>query len=356
MSETVPFISVVIPIRNEERFIAQTITYVLEQDYPADRMEVLVVDGESDDRTVEIVGKIAATDSRVKLLNNPKRLSSAARNVGAKAARGDIITFIDGHTYIDNNQLLKNTARLMFEKKVDALSRPQFLETPENTDFQKAVALARRSTIGHGLDSTIYTDRDAYVNPTSSGATYHREVFEDVGYYDERFDACEDVEFNYRVHLSGRQAFTSLKVAVYYYPRENIIGLFHQMKRYGIGRFRLARKHPGTLAPGTLIPAMFTAGLFVLAFLSLLLPHVGWFFLGTYGLYALMIFLSSASIAGKHGSHLLPKLLTIYPTIHIGLGWGFLSELFRTLAGRGADIAPAEQAGSRDAMKEQAVK
>lgn len=351
MSETMPIISVVIPIRNEERFIAQTIRYVLMQDYPADRVEILVVDGESDDRTAEIVGAIAQQDSRVRLLHNPGRLSSAARNVGARAARGDIITFIDGHTYIDNDQLLRNTALLMAEKSVQALSRPQFLETPENTDFQKAVALARRSVIGHGLDSTIYTDRDAYVDPTSSGATYHRNVFADVGYFDERFDACEDVEFNHRVHRSGRQSFTSLKTAVYYYPRENLTRLFHQMKRYGIGRFRLARKHPSTLAPGTLVPAMFTGGVFLLTFLSVLVPYIGWTFLGIYGLYALMVFLSSASIAGRHGMHLLPKLLVIYPTIHFGLGWGFLSEGLRTLVGRGIDFADVRPSKSSDSVE-----
>ncbi|MBD3402618.1 glycosyltransferase [candidate division GN15 bacterium] len=152
MSDEQPMISVVIPIRNEERFIAQTIAYVQAQDYPRERMEILVVDGESDDRTVEIVSEIAANDDRVKLLRNPRRLSSAARNVGALAAKGEIITFIDGHTYIDNTQLLQNTARLMTEKNVEALSRPQFLETPENTEFQRAVALARRSAIGHVLD------------------------------------------------------------------------------------------------------------------------------------------------------------------------------------------------------------
>ncbi|MBD3402619.1 hypothetical protein GF420_06965 [candidate division GN15 bacterium] len=187
----------------------------------------------------------------------------------------------------------------------------------------------------------MYTDKDAYVDPSSSGASYHRRVFEDIGYYDERFDACEDVEFNYRVHLSGRQSFTSLKLAVYYYPRENLRRLFHQMKRYGIGRMRLARKHPGSLSPGTLIPALFTAGLIALPLLSLASRWFAYAFLLFYGLYFLMIFLSSATIAGRHGLHFLPKLLRIYPMIHLGLGWGFLSELVRTLLGQGPDLSPA---------------
>ena len=132
-------------------------------------------------------------------------------------------------------------AMVGMRRDFEALSRPQFLDTPENTFFQRAVSLARKSAVGHGLDSTIYTDKDMYVDPSSSGASYKKSVFDEVGYFDERFDACEDVEFNYRVHKSGRRSFTSLALAVYYYPRTGIRSLFKQMKRYGVGRMRLAR-------------------------------------------------------------------------------------------------------------------
>ncbi|HUV30028.1 MAG TPA: glycosyltransferase family 2 protein [Acidobacteriota bacterium] len=329
-----PTITVVVPIRNEEKFIAQTVRYVLEQDYPQDRLEVLVVDGDSDDGTAEVVRQIAAADPRVKLLHNAKRLSSAARNIGARNATGDIITYIDGHTYIDNDQLLKNVARLLGEKEVSVLSRPQFLDTPHNNVFQKAVSLARKSAIGHGLDSTIYLDRECLVDPTSAGATYRREVFEKVGYFDEHFDASEDYEFNYRVAKAGFKAFTSLKLAVFYYPRSSLSALFRQMARYGTGRMRLARKHPETLSPGTLIPVLFTAGLVALPLLSIVLRPFGYLFLLLYGLYLLIVLAASASVAVRNGLVYLPLGLLIYPAIHLGLGYGFLSELIRALIGR----------------------
>lgn len=259
--ETWPKISVVLPIRNEAKFIARTIKYLQDQDYPRDKLEILVAVGDSIDNTSEIVQGIAAQDSRVRYLYNPKRWSSSARNVGAREATGEIITYVDGHTYIDNDQLLKNTARLMAEKAISVLSRPQFLDTPDNTTFQTAVALVRRSLLGHGLDSTIYTDKEMYVNPASAGASYRREVFEKVGYFDEQFDASEDYEFNYRLAQAGYRAFTSPKLAVFYYPRLSLGALFKQMARYGTGRMRLARKHPPTLGIGTLIPP---------------LSHLGW--------------------------------------------------------------------------------
>ena len=160
----------------------------------------------------------------------------------------------------------------MKEKQVSILSRPQLMDTPHNSFFQRAVSLARNSWIGHGRDSTIYSREDAYVDPGSSGASYRREVFEKVGYFDLSFDACEDVEFNYRCAEAGFRSFTSMKLAVYYYPRTSLRGLFRQMRRYGAGRFRLARKHPETLSITTLFPALLVLGLPSLGLLGFLWP------------------------------------------------------------------------------------
>lgn len=325
--ETWPKISVVLPIRNEAKFIARTIKYLQDQDYPRDKLEILVAVGDSIDNTSEIVQGIAAQDSRVRYLYNPKRWSSSARNVGAREATGEIITYVDGHTYIDNDQLLKNTARLMAEKAISVLSRPQFLDTPDNTTFQTAVALVRRSLLGHGLDSTIYTDKEMYVNPASAGASYRREVFEKVGYFDEQFDASEDYEFNYRLAQAGYRAFTSPKLAVFYYPRLSLGALFKQMARYGTGRMRLARKHPPTLGIGTLIPPLFALGLVALPLLSLLSASFAYLFIILYGLYLAAVVVSSAGIALRHGTTYLWLAPPIYVAVHLGLGFGFLREL-----------------------------
>ena len=326
-----PTISVVVPIRNEERYIAQTLGYLLKQDYPAAKLEIIVVDGCSDDRTVEIVQSIASAEPRVKILNNPKRLSSAARNIGAKAAIGEIVTFIDGHVFIDNDKLLKNTASLMADNKVAVLSRPQFLDTPENTFFQKAVAVARKSAFGHGLDSTIYAAEERHVDPTSSGASYKKEVFAKVGYFDEAFDAAEDVEFNYRVGKAGFQSFTSLKLGVYYFPRASLKGLFRQLSRYGTGRFRFMRKHREAISSGALIPALYFIGLAVLIVAAIVKLSL-WPVPAIYGgLYVLGNLAASLLVSAKHGLGYLFVLPPIYFCIHFGLAYGFIREAVRTI-------------------------
>ena len=329
-----PIISVVIPIRNEERFIARTLDFILNQDYPKDKLEILVVDGQSDDKTVEIVDEKALKDTCVKLLNNPKRLSSTARNIGAKAARGEIITFIDGHVYIDNDQLLKNTARLMVEKDVSALSRPQLLDTPDNSFFQRAVAIARKSALGHGLDSTIYSMREEYVDPTSSGASYRCEVFDKVGYFNEAFDAAEDVEFNYRVGQAGFKSFTSPKLAVYYYPRTNLNSLFRQLTRYGVGRFRFLHEHREAISSGALIPPLYYLGLIGLFIAALISDFARPFLAGYAGFYAAGIIFGSLYQSIRQGIGYLFILPAIYIYIHSGLAWGFISEAVRTFFGR----------------------
>lgn len=327
MDGQLPKLTIVIPVRNEERYIARTIHYLLVQEYPADLVEILVGVADSSDRTAEIVQEIAAREPRVRYFRNPYGLSSGARSLGAQMAGGEIVIYIDGHVYIDNLRLFLNTVELMQEKQVFVLSRPQFLETPENTFFQRAVALARRSLVGHGLDSTIYTVEDKYVDPTSSGATYRKEVFQRVGYFDLSFDACEDVEFNYRCAQAGYRSFTSMKLAVYYYPRPSVRALFRQMSRYGAGRMHLARKHPRTLSLGTLIPPLMTAGFPLLALAALLWRDSRPLFLAACLAYLGLIFLSSAAVAARSAWSYLAVLPVIYPTLHAGLGWGFLRAL-----------------------------
>lgn len=326
-----PLVSVIVPVRNEESYIGQTLRYLLDQDYPADKLEIIVVDGRSDDSTREKVKGIISEDSRVTLLDNPRRLSSSARNIGARASRGEIMTFVDGHVYISNNQLIKNTVLLMRENNVSVLSRPQFLDTPENDFFQRAVAAARKSKLGHGLDSTIYMKEDGFVDPASSGASYKREIFTDVGYFDEDFDAAEDVDFNYRVGKAGYRSFTSIKLAIYYYPRKHLADLFRQMMRYGIGRFRLFHKHRTAITSGAMILAAYFAGLGILAVASLFIAPLAVALAIYLGFYLLLIAAGSLVPAITGDFRQLPVLPAIYIAIHSGLAYGLIREAIRSI-------------------------
>ncbi len=334
MTQIKPFLSIVVPVRNEARFIAGTLEQLLRQDYPGDRFEILVSDGLSEDGTVGIVREYARRHPQVKLLVNEKKLSSAGRNLGFRKGRGDFFLVVDGHCHIEGKQLFRNTVRCFLENKADCLGRPQTLDPPGLTTFQKAVAAARASRLGRSGSSLIYSDFEGYASPVSNGAAYGRNVFVKAGYVDENFDACEDVEFNYRVEKAGLVCFSSPSLRVRYFPRENLRGLFRQMTRYGRGRFRFLKKHPDAFAPETMIPALFLAGMILpLLFGSVLLlfGDAPVFLEAVFGatvlpyiLYAMMIIGGSARIAAATGWRFFPFLPAIFLAIHAGLGWGFI--------------------------------
>jgi succinoglycan biosynthesis protein ExoA len=325
-----PKISVVMPVRNEEHHIGAVLARLLEQDYPTDKFELIVADGQSTDRTREIVAEFASRSAlRVHVADNPGRLSSAGRNVGVRASTGEIVTFLDGHGFIPGRHLLYDTARMLEENQADALARPQPLRAPWNDDFQDLVASVRESALGHGRDSTIYSmSYSGEVDPTSAGATYKRSLFEELGYYDESFDACEDVEFNHRVKQAGKRASTDPSLAVFYVPRRSLGALFRQMYRYGVGRRRLHRKHHDAFSLSQLIPAAVTLYLSSLP-ISVLLPRtfaVAYILPAIIYLFALLA--ASAVMVTRFG---LTAALTpfVFLATHLGLGAGWWAGLVR---------------------------
>jgi glycosyltransferase involved in cell wall biosynthesis len=343
-----PFITIVMPVKNEGSFIEKTLKQLLMQDYPNDLFEIIVVDGNSDDGTREIVAKLSMMFPQIKLKDNPKGLSSAGRNIGFSIGRGDIFLVVDGHCYIDNNQLLKNIVKCFEKNNVQCLGRPQPLDPPGLTLFQKAVSLARASRIGHSIKSFIYSDYEGFVSPVSVGAIYKKEVFEKIGYVDEGFDACEDIEFNYLLEKSGYKGYISPSLTIKYYPRGTLKDLFNQMKRYGRGRFKFIRKHPEVINLDMLILPSFVFGLFLLPCfimgakvfslqsLSIFIRFSSVTLLTLYSLYFLLIQGESIRIATTKGFCYFRYLPFIFFVIHFGLGWGFIEGIFDSLI-RGSD-------------------
>ena len=352
-----PFISVVIPVRNEEAHLGAVLDDLLQQDYPHDRFEIIVVDGNSTDGTSDVVRRHAARARvSVRLVNNPSQWSSAGRNAGILNSRGDVIAFIDGHCHILSPALLRDTAALLHETGAECLCRPQPLTTGHNTPLQDAIAFARASRIGHGLDSTIFDpEREAWVDPTSSGAVYRRGVFQRFGLYDEQFDACEDVEFNHRLAAAGIKGYISPRLRIDYQPRDSFRALLRQMMRYGRGRFRLARKHPGARSLGQLVPALFVTAPVLLALLAPWTHWAGWLLALGAAAYIALSLSVSISIAARKGLRYLKYLPFVYPIIHSGLGLGFMAEACRLGERRPASASsgvtnPVEDAG--DALSE----
>lgn len=322
-----PMISVVMPVRNEAAHIHETLTQLVKQDYPANAFEVLVVDGESTDNTRSLVESIARRHPQVKLLHNPRRWSSSARNIGIRAAQGDLVLIVDGHCEIPDEYLLRAVADAFERSEADCLGRPQPLDVRKASPLQRAIAAARSSWLGHHPASFIYTEREQFVPAHSVAVAYRREVFDQVGLFDESFDACEDVELNHRVDKAGMRCLFTPEIAVRYEPRSSLRGLFRQLVRYGRGRIRLLRKHHDTLSWPALVPAFFLLGLVAGLPLSFLAAPLAWIYFSVLGLYAFFVLgVSLGQAAYKQDWLIIPWLPPIFVTIHLATGWGLIRE------------------------------
>ena len=330
-----PFITVIMPVYNEEQFIEDTLSQILAQNYPERSFEVLVIDGMSSDKTPDIVKKIAENHSNIKLIKNKRQKSSSARNIGFRHGKGDFFIIIDGHCHIPSRTLFQDMISIFLQTDADCLCRPQPLNPPRLSLFQTAVALARASRIGHGGDSKIYCEYEGFTDPTSNGAMYRRTIFPKIGYVDETFDACEDVEFNYRIHKAGLKSYMSPKLTIKYYPRDSLYALWKQLVRYGVGRYRLYKKHKETMTTNVLIPPAFTlfaaiSPLTIACAKASNQPLITYPLIMGWSIYWLIVLLQSIATSLKaRNLEIIPLLPMIYLTIHLALGAGFVTECLR---------------------------
>jgi len=344
-------LSVIVPIRNEEAHIADTLDRLLEQQYDSDKLEILVIDGMSTDATPQIVKGYAEKHPQIRYFENPKKLASAARNIGAQNAKGEAVIIVDGHCHIDGNEMLLHVDAAFAKSGADCLGRPQPLEMTNATPLQWAIATARRSPLGHHPDSFIYSG-EAQFSPASSVAiAYRKSVFEKVGYFDESFDACEDVEMNTRVDAAGLTCYFEPAIAVRYAPRKTLKNLAYQMNRYGRGRVRLWRKHPHTASWKSFAPGVFVFA-WVLGFSLCILYGTVAMLMNVYYtallqtvfnvlmvfilvfcpavlLYIAAITAESVRLSFKQKRwDILPYLPNVFSAIHFGFGNGILLEFF----------------------------
>ncbi len=326
-------VSVIVPVRNESRSIRQTLVSLLSQDFPPDQFEVIVADGFSTDDTVPIVRELQSTHQNLKLVYNPHRWSSAGRNLGLRQMRGQVAVIVDGHCHVPDRNYLRNVMDAFAQSGADSLGRPQPLDAPNPTPFQAAVSVARSSRLGHNPESDIFSDRAKFVPPQSTAVAYRKGVFETIGLFDEQFDACEDVEFNQRVHDAALTCFFTPTIKIVYDPRMTLGGLFRQLGRYGAGRARLAAKHPRSLSLPAIVPPAWCVWLVVGAVLACLHPLLLAAYFGSIALYVGVIGGASAWLGRKQPVRIAARIPLVFVAIHFGFAWGFLREVGRQVRG-----------------------
>jgi glycosyltransferase involved in cell wall biosynthesis len=321
-----PLVSVIMPVRNEQKAIQRTLAAVLVQDYPRDRMEVLVVDGMSVDGTRARVNEMAADNPRVRLVQNPRRIMPTGFNAGLRLARGEIIVMLGGHTEIEPDYV-RNCVQHLQQGKADCVGGP--INTVCQTTRARAIALALSSRFGvGGVAFRLGTDKEKSVDTVPWGA-YTREIIERVGPLDEELIRDQDDEYNYRLRKLGARILLVPNVRSSYYCRSSLRALWRQYFQYGYWKVRVMQKHPRQMSPRHFVPPAFVAALLA-SLLLIPLSAVGtWLSALVAGSYVVANLGASLVTLRKGAWRLLPLLPITFATIHLSWGLGVLAGLIR---------------------------
>jgi succinoglycan biosynthesis protein ExoA len=320
-----PYLSVIVPVRNERKMLPGLIDQLLEQNYPPELYEIIVVDGRSEDGTADLVRRRYSNRRvRVRVLDNPTTCSSAGRNAGIRAASGDAMIFLTGHCTIPTRELLADTAEILETTGAGCLCRPEPLLAAPDTRMGEAIARARATRIGRGPDAEEIT---GYVEPLSSGETYLQSVFQQVGLFDENFDDFSGLEFNERVRKAGVRAYSDPRLAVHEKAPQKLRGLLNEMFQYGRGMSRFMRKHPERSSVADIAPLGVLLAVLLALFAWSQLP--AWM-AGTITLplamFPVAVLITSMQIGARYGFRSAWRAPLVFATIYFGQGFGLLYE------------------------------
>jgi succinoglycan biosynthesis protein ExoA len=330
----VPLVSVVIPMRNEAAYIHRCIDSVVAQDYPVDRCEIIVVDGDSDDDSLAV---LRAYGDRLRVLHNPSRIVPTAMNVGTRAACGEIIARVDAHTVIEPDYLRIGVETLQ-RTGADNVGGP--MRSVGGGPMGDAIALAMSSRFGIGAYFHFATE-DREVDTVYMGM-YPRRVFEHIGLFDEELVRNQDDELNYRLRKAGGRIFITTRMRSYYQNRQSLKTLWRQFFQYGEWKIRVLQKHPRQMSPRQFVPPLFVLSVVVTALGALWLRPVGWLLVVVLGAYAAALCAAGWTVARQHGWRHFPLVLAAFATMHLSWGSGFLVGVAR-FAGRWCAEEPPPQ-------------
>jgi len=326
MESATKFVSVVIPCREEKKYIAQALKSILANDYPQDRLELLVVDGMSTDGTREIVTEFSRIYPLIKVFDNPKKIPASALNIGIAQAKGDIIMRMDSHSTYPPNYI---SSLVEWQDKTGAENVGGVWRTLPGGDSAMARAIALGMSHPFGVGNVYFrigASSPRWVDSVPFGC-YPREVFEEIGLFDEDLVRNQDDEFNLRLKKKGGRILMVPDLVIDYYARENLSKLWRMYYQYGYFKASVARKLGWVLSLRHFIPSLFVlalTGSFLLSWWSPLLGGLGILILAIY-LLADAIFAWRAG--RRQGITVTACLAIVFPTLHFGYGIGFLKGL-----------------------------
>ena len=314
-------VSAVIPVYNEEKYIDKCIESLLLQDYDKNNLELIFVDGCSQDKTVEIISRYSEDNpGLIRIINNPKKVAPHAMNIGIENSVGKYIVRLDAHSEYYPDYISKCVYYL---ESTDADNVGGIAETISEGFVGNAIAQMLSTKFGVGNSEFRTNGESGYVDTVPFGA-FKREIFDKVGLFNAELLRSEDNEINARIRKNGGKIYLSNDIKFKYYCRNTVGGILSMGAKNGNALFRTMKVSPEAMSIRHFIPFFFLASLIVMPVLSAFFGIFAWLFAAETALYfALDLYFSFAKGKIKYG------LVTVwlYPLFHICYGLGSLLGL-----------------------------
>ncbi len=318
-------ISVIVPCRNEEKFIANTLESLINQSFPIQDYEILVVDGLSEDNTQNIINNFLDKYSNLSLYINEKKITPSAMNIGIKNAKGEVIVICGAHAIYSKEFLSEGYELLKKNQNFDCVGGP--IISDGTNAFSKAVSLAMSSIIGVGNAKHRFPEYEGFAE-MACFPFFRKEVFSKIGLYDESLVRNQDDEFCMRLRQHGGKVYLSPKVKSIYLVRDHPKKLMRQYFNYGVWRFVVLRMYKQPISFRQLIPSVFILFNIFILFLGIILKS--WLLsISILLFYFLALLFFSIPVNIKYGLRIGSLFILAVIILHFSYGFGLLYAPFK---------------------------
>lgn len=319
-------VTIVIPCRNEFKYIQSCIDHALKSDIGKSNLEIIVVDGKSDDGTFELLKKIENEVLEVTVIVNEKRMTPFAFNLGIKAGTGDFVVIAGARQFLAPNYISTCIQKINADDNLACCGGK--INNVFDTEESRIIALGMDSPFGVGRGNFRILTKEQYVD-TIGAPVFKRSIFDEIGFFDERLSRNQDDDFSYRLIASGKKILFTPDAQSTYHVRGRFHNLFRQYFQYGYWKVFVNKKHKTVTTLRQLFPLFLVLFLELgwipsLAKKELLLP-----FLSIVGLYMIMALFFAFKKAFKLREVF--SIIRVFITLHLAYGLGYQSGIIQFL-------------------------
>lgn len=321
-------LKVVIPCRNEVNNIRECVESVIESGkrFSGD-VEIVIVDGKSDDGTLEVIDQLIKIYPTVNVEVNELQLTPYAFNLGIKNSIAfDYLAIVGSRHVLSVNYFQDAIQAIESDNSIWCVGGR--VDNVYANESGKITATAMGTSFGMGIGNFRAIEHSGYVD-TVGTPIYPAWVFDKVGYFDEELVRNQDDEFNFRVRKSGGKILYLNEISVKYYVRSSINQLKKQFMQYGYWKVYVNKKHKAITTWRQLIPPLFVCYLVLLSFLLIINPWFGCLMSIPLLLYMTLSIFVAIKLSESFREFI--RYLNIFPIIHVSYGWGYLKGFFRFL-------------------------